>query len=474
MTTTLHGAFTVEVHHDDQRAVQMLRPVVDAADAALRAGADPLRAVESRLTELPVQTRALVRPGAEEDDCLVSDEVLYPRNRITSVTIDAPGAPRFRVDPRSIPVVSDYLRCAISGEFSEAELRDAQPQLTDLLAASGGFATTAPAIRRPDEVGVFRMQHAGLLYQSSTTRILVDPHFHSCYAPELSNVFDASQFARDVDAVLVSHSHSDHLSLGSLLFLPRDTPIVVPYVPRGSVLCPDLRALLGQLGFTDVRAPRWYDAPVVVGDIEVYALPFYGEQPLASEAWPAADVRNWGNTYCVRAPEFVSLFLIDSGNDTTGRMCEVAAWVRAEVGPVDYLASNLGEFCVGASGPRYIASSGSYFLTLSRSQMRRFASFVGESLTLGPDGVAECCRACDAKYFLPYAHWWGEPYRPTPQEIRLVPRLAARLHGDGDRTTIVPWRIGERVAGPVDEAVYVAGAAGRERSVPLATLARGS
>ena len=472
MNTTLSGAFTVEVHRTDHVPVARLRPAVDAAAAALKSGADPLQAVDAAVRDAVPGGQTLLRPNATDDDCPFSDDLLFPPDAVTDLAIAATGVPSFQAHPASIPVVSDYLRCAVSGEFTQAELRDAQPELTDFFAAAGCFAAPAPAPRRHEAVGVFRMQHAGLLYQSSTTRIVVDPHFHSSYEPELSTSFGAAEFTRDIDAVLISHSHSDHLSLGSLLFLPRDTLIIVPFVPRASVLCPDMVALLQSLGFTNVRAPRWYGEPIVVGDMEVFALPFYGEQPLASEMWPDPEVRNWGNTYYVRAPEFTSLFLIDSGNDPTGTMGEVADYVRDNLGPVDYLLSNLGVFAVGANGPRYIASSGSYFLTLSRSQMRRFASLRGESLTLGPTGVAECCRACDARYFLPYAHWWGDPFVETHQERTLLPQLADSLRAAGARTAIVPLRIGESVAGPVDDAVYVSGPPERERSVPIATYER--
>lgn len=472
MPTPLKGAFTVEVHRDHQATISLLRPAIDAASKALKAGEDPLSAVERALQETIPEGGRWERAGARDHECFFSDDVLFPSDSVTELVLNAPGVPAFRAAPTSIPVVADYLRCAVSGEFTQAELADAQPELSDYLGSAGCLEGVESAPPPRDEIGVFRMQHAGLLYQSATTRILVDPHFHSVYSPQYSTVFGVSEFARDIDAVLISHSHSDHFSPGSLLFLPPDTLIIVPFVARASVLCPDLAALLEALGFTNVRTPRWYDEPIVVGDIEVFALPFYGEQPLASEAWPAPEVRNWGNTYYVRTPEFTSFVLIDSGNDPAGRMRDVAEYVRDELGPVDYLLSNLSVFGVGSDGPRYISSNGSYFATLSRSQMRNFASFRGESLTLGPEGVAECCRACDARYFLPYAHWWGPPFVETDQERQLLPRLSARLGADRIRTSIVPLRIGESVVGPVDSAVLASRVSEPNRSVPISTFER--
>ena len=62
---------------------------------------------------------------------------------------------------------------------------------------------------------------------------------------------------------------------GSLLHVPRNTPIVVPYLPRENVLSTDLAFRLGQLGFTRVLTPRWWET-LRFGDIEVQVLPFLG------------------------------------------------------------------------------------------------------------------------------------------------------------------------------------------------------
>jgi len=472
MTSSPFATFTIEVEQDGQTAIQALQPAIEAAAEALRQNQDPLTAFESMLARADHETRPLLRLDASDDASPVSDGVLFPTQTICGLTIRASGHTPFRTDFAGISVVSDYLRCAVSGQFSHDDLFEAQPELTHFLASTSGLVSTPRSPRRGNESGIFRMQHAGLLYQSETTRILVDPHFHSTYAPRMSTVFGAAEFCDEVDAVLISHSHSDHFSLSSLLFLPRDTLFIVPDVPHASLLCPDMAEQLRQLGFTNVKTPEWYDDAITVGDIEVFALPFYGEQPLASTVWSDVRARNWGNTYYLRTPAFTSLVLIDSGNDPHGNMLQVAEYVRSNLGPVDYLLSSLGEFHVGASGPRYIVPSGAYFLTLSRAQIQNFASLRGESLTLGPRGVAECCRACDARYFLPYAHWWGEPYAKTGQEQSLLPLLARALRAEGNTTTMVPWHIGERVVGNADDAVYLAGPAASARPVPVASFAK--
>ena len=68
---------------------------------------------------------------------------------------------------------------------------------------------------------------------------------------------DAGFRLRDVHTVIVTHSHPDHFDLATLLRLGRATPIVVPEVPRESLLAMDMAARLRQLGFAAVRTRNW-------------------------------------------------------------------------------------------------------------------------------------------------------------------------------------------------------------------------
>ena len=80
-----------------------------------------------------------------------------------------------------------------------------------------------------------------------------------------------------------------------MMMLPSDCPVIVPKVEVPSILCDDLSRILRQCGLRAVRDPAWFSAPIVMGDIEIHVLPFFGEQPLRSETPRSKMLRNWGN-----------------------------------------------------------------------------------------------------------------------------------------------------------------------------------
>ncbi|MDC0668585.1 MBL fold metallo-hydrolase [Nannocystis radixulma] len=342
---------------------------------------------------------------------------------------------------------------AACGVHDRATIRrrlvEPQRLVFDLLMEDGLFTEAAS---RPSRLlrlasGVHRLQHASLLYRSRTTGILVDPHLHSQFGAQATD-FDRRDLEGTVDAILITHFHEDHWCLSTLLMFPRDTPIVVPKVPRSSTICGDMAALLRRCGFVNVFAVDWWDPPLKFGEFEVHVLPFYGEQPLRFEHPSDANLRNWGNTYVIRNEDYSSWILVDSGNDARGSMRAVAERVRERVGPIDMVLSNLRSFCVFS--PLYI-DGGMYWTTLSPAQKERLPSMGSHLLTLAPSGVAEVCAAVDAAFYLPYAHWWGEPgsvpgvHGAPETEGVLLGELDGHLRAVGARTRIIAWGIGDAV-----------------------------
>jgi L-ascorbate metabolism protein UlaG (beta-lactamase superfamily) len=85
--------------------------------------------------------------------------------------------------------------------------------------------------------------HATLLVELDGTRFLTDPLLRK-RAAHLARVAELPEVPQDLNAVLLSHGHFDHLDLPSLRMLDRDVVVVVP---RG------LGGLARRRGFTDVR-----------------------------------------------------------------------------------------------------------------------------------------------------------------------------------------------------------------------------
>lgn len=106
--------------------------------------------------------------------------------------------------------------------------------------------------------------HATVLIELDGVRLLTDPllrnhvaHLRRQVAPVSVNALD------DLDAVLISHAHHDHLDLSSLRILGCDRPLLVP---AGAA------AWLRSRGFTAVTELNVGDV-VRVGALEVTAVP---------------------------------------------------------------------------------------------------------------------------------------------------------------------------------------------------------
>jgi L-ascorbate metabolism protein UlaG (beta-lactamase superfamily) len=302
----------------------------------------------------------------------------------------------------------------------------------------------SPVADFSDFEGMLRLQHAGMLFRGAGKGLLIDPHLHSRYSlPDLRSNISARQIVNLVDAIAITHTHGDHYDLTTLMMFPLDIPIIIPKIPRASMICDDVATDLRMLGFTKIVELEWYSAPFMIGALQLFSLPFYGEQPLAHEQIYHPDLRNWGNTYLIKTPQFSTWLLVDSGNDFEGRMYEVGQRVKKEIGPVDVVAGNLATF--SPFSPIYITGGYHYWMALTLDQRRRFASMRDHSLTLGVDGVAEVCQAVGAKYYMPYAHWWGELGGHPRSEIGDLKRLEITLKEKHARTIILKWVIGSKI-----------------------------
>ncbi|MGD1931531.1 MAG: MBL fold metallo-hydrolase [Leptolyngbyaceae cyanobacterium] len=301
----------------------------------------------------------------------------------------------------------------------------------------------------PKAPGVFRLQHAALLFRSQTTGLLVDPQLHSNYSISgLKHDINRAMLEGYVDGILISHNHYDHWHLPTLMQFAPDIPIIVPKVPRASITCDDMAARLRELGFEQVIAVDWYAEPIAIGDLKVHVLPFYGEQPLVPryDTPKHPDLRNWGNTYLVETADYTAWFLIDAGTDPMGAMQDVARGVRQTFGAVDLVLSNFQPLSFNSIGTN-LSDWGLDILGTMLSNPQIFAT-IGKAegaylSTLGPTGVAEICQLVAAEACLPYAHSWAELGHYTEHDEGLLKATQAELTRRACGTQLIPWRIGD-------------------------------
>ncbi len=441
-------------HNEQQELFLQMTPFLERAAALVGTGESADAELAEWLTQHPVEAAYfdfdLSRPS---ETFRLKEEHLFPQfNPITRISFCAQKERALHIDiedQSDLRDIADLIR-ACSGNPSWFERREGNeievnPSNLEALQEEGFIYERGAEDGSPipaDFEGIVRLQHACLLFRSGGKGLIIDPHLHSINgAPFQGSNTSCQDVAGRVDAVAISHLHDDHYNLPTLMMFPLDTPILVPKIPRRNLIADDIKSRLESIGFTRVIEMAWDSEPFVLGDMKIHALPFYGEQPLLHGHPAHQELRNWGNTYVVRTPQLTSWVLIDSGNEENGKMVDVARRVKTQFGHVDVLASTLGEFTM--SSPRYITGAYEYWLCLTPSQRREFASYAEGVLTLGPAGVAGVCEALRPTFFLPYAHWWGVYGQQLAHEQVSTAELEAELIKGGVPTKIVPWLLGD-------------------------------
>lgn len=105
---------------------------------------------------------------------------------------------------------------------------------------------------------ITHLGHQGWLVSGGASRILIDPLLTDEYSPGFQALIypprrlELSKFP-PIDAVILSHEHSDHVNLPSLSLLDRRIPVIFPERSARAI-----RTVLARLGFRVV--------PAAVGD----------------------------------------------------------------------------------------------------------------------------------------------------------------------------------------------------------------
>lgn len=120
--------------------------------------------------------------------------------------------------------------------------------------------------------------HACVFVRHRGTTFLVDPVVsYSGYSHESDGRFTFDDLPERIDYVMITHNHQDHMLLETLLKIRhRVGRVVIAKSANSSLVDPDLKRILGALGFHDVVELDDLDSLGTPGGT-ITALPFLGE-----------------------------------------------------------------------------------------------------------------------------------------------------------------------------------------------------
>jgi N-acyl-phosphatidylethanolamine-hydrolysing phospholipase D len=232
--------------------------------------------------------------------------------------------------------------------------------------------------------------HSSFLLQGGGRHLLVDPVFSDHCAPlplpSLKRVVPPPCRLGElpaIDAVLLTHSHYDHLDLPTLRAVGRRTPLLVP---EGHT------RFLGKRGFSEVREVAWFESVEPFPGLRITATPsqhFTARTPFD---------RNLGH-WCGWLLESAGVKLWHAGDSG---YCPAFREIGERCGPIDF-----GMIPIGAYSPRW-------FMKPMHMNPEEAVAVFEES---------RCIRAV--------AMHWGT-FRLTDEPLGEPPlRLAARLKEKG-------------------------------------------
>ena len=185
-----------------------------------------------------------------------------------------------------------------------------------------------------DKVRMRYFGHACILVETREVSILIDPVIsYYGYDSDVEHFSDVD-LPDEIDFVMITHNHQDHILLETLLPLRHKIRnLIVPRSTGGRLEDPDLRLMFKAIGFDHVIALDEMES-INFGDVVITGLPFMGEH---------CDLNIQTKLcYHVRVSQFSLLFMADS------RILEPEVYrnVYSQIGKTDVIF--LGMECDGA------------------------------------------------------------------------------------------------------------------------------
>jgi L-ascorbate metabolism protein UlaG (beta-lactamase superfamily) len=120
------------------------------------------------------------------------------------------------------------------------------------------------------------LNHACILIETDDISIMTDPVVSYDYPSDVHR-YTYSDLPTFIDYVLITHTHSDHVVLESLLQLRHKIgAVIVPRCGAGTLEDPSLKLVLENIGFADVREIDELESITVKGG-SITGVPFLGE-----------------------------------------------------------------------------------------------------------------------------------------------------------------------------------------------------
>lgn len=240
--------------------------------------------------------------------------------------------------PLKHKVIDDLFRMKrIAGSYDEIkrtlQIKPGQEQLFE-----GFFTQDSPKSYEQYTGSGIRTRyfgHACVLVETNKISMLVDPVLsYDGYENEVPR-FTAEDLPNEIDYVLITHNHQDHVLLETLLQLRHKIKnVVVPSSGKGNLQDPSLRLMFQNLGFNNVIALDDLES-VNLDKCIITALPFLGEHS-------DLDVRSKMCIHVNLHNQYKIMFVADSKNVAP----ELYEKVHNVMGDVDVLF--LGMECDGA------------------------------------------------------------------------------------------------------------------------------